>query len=242
LTLPRWRTVARQAKGFMPDDEGMALFGAAAEAARAQLGPVVEIGTYCAKSAVYLGAGARYGQRPQDEDGRQAGRGQGRKRPGPRRPGPAPERSALVFTVDHHRGSEELQPGWAHHDPAVVDVGTGVVNTLPWARRTLAAAGLDDIVELVVGESTAVARTWPGPVGLLFIDGGHGQDVAWADYHAWVPKVAAGGGLAVHDVFADPGDGGQVPYDLWRHALGSGHFDEVGETGSLRLLRRSRQL
>jgi len=43
----------------MPDEEGLALYRAAVEAARAGAGPILEVGTYCGKSTVYLGAAAR---------------------------------------------------------------------------------------------------------------------------------------------------------------------------------------
>jgi MMP 1-O-methyltransferase len=208
--LPAWLAVARAAKGFMPDDEGMALHVAGIEAGRSGLGPLLEIGTYCGKSAVYLGAAAR-------------------------------ATGAVLFSVDHHRGSEEMQSGWAHHDPEVVDGRTGLMDTLPWARRTIHDAGLDNEVVLMVGESLTAARGWSTALSLLFIDGGHGEDVASADFRSWVPKVALGGTLAIHDVFADPGDGGQAPYDLYCAALHSREFEESGAAGSLRLLRRCRQ-
>ncbi|HMK96478.1 MAG TPA: class I SAM-dependent methyltransferase, partial [Acidimicrobiales bacterium] len=131
----------------MPPAEGTALYETGLEAGRSGLGPLLEIGTYCGKSALYLGAAARC-------------------------------TGSLLFSVDHHRGSEEMQPGWAHHDPEVVDPGTGAMDSLPWARRALASAGLEDFVVLVVGESTAVARWWAAPLALVFIDGGHGASVA----------------------------------------------------------------
>jgi MMP 1-O-methyltransferase len=56
---PGLLAVARAAKGFMPDDEGLALFAAGSAAASAVAGPLLEVGTYCGKSAVYLGAAAR---------------------------------------------------------------------------------------------------------------------------------------------------------------------------------------
>ena len=135
-------------------------------------------------------------------------------------------------------GLSNSQPGWPDHDPEVVDQGTGLTDTLPWARRTLLDAGLEDDVVLVVGESSAVARSWHVPLSLLFIDGGHGERVAWQDFRCWSPKVAPGGTLAIHDVFADPKDGGQVPYDIYRAALSSAQFVGAGALGSLRFLRR----
>src|SRR5262245_52079732 len=182
---------ARAAIGFMPDDEGLALYAAAREAAA--VGPLLEVGTYCGKSAVYLGAAAREG-------------------------------GTVLFTVDHHRGSEENQSGWEHHDTEVVDPATGRMDTLPFFRRTIESAGLEDVVVGVVGHSPAVARAWATPLALLFIDGGHGEEPAWADYNGWTPHVAIGGLLAIHDVFPNPEDGGRPPYELYCRALESGGF------------------
>jgi predicted O-methyltransferase YrrM len=197
---------ADAAPGFMPPAEGLALFDAAARyAAR---GPVLEIGSYCGKSTIYLTAAARA-----------AGQ--------------------LVVTVDHHRGSEEHQPGWEYHDPGLVDPAAGRLDTLPRLRATLAAAGLEEHVVVVVGRSADVARLWRTPLGLVFIDGGHTEAAAVTDYEGWAPWVAPGGALAIHDVFPDPADGGQAPYLIYRRALACGAFTEVGVEGSLRLLERT---
>src|SRR6202167_3726905 len=147
----------------------------------------------------------------------------------------------LVVTVDHHRGSEEHQPGWEYHDPGLVDPRTGRLDTLPTLRATLAAAGLEDHVVVVVGRSADLARLWGTPLGLVFIDGGHTEAAAVADYQGWAPWVAHGGALAIHDVFPDPADGGQAPYTIYRHALTSGAFTEIRAQGSLRLLERTGQ-
>ena len=200
--------VARAAKGFMPDDEGLALHEAGRRAAESGLGPLLEVGTYCGKSAVYLGAAARHG-------------------------------GTVLFTVDHHRGSEENQAGWEHHDTTLVDPGSGRMDTLPVFRRTMEDAGLEDVVVGVLGDSPTVARHWSTPLALLFIDGGHGSEPAHRDYDGWVPHVAAGGRLAIHDVFPDPADGGRPPYELYCRALGSGAFTEETACGSLRVLVRT---
>src|SRR5881227_241133 len=133
--------VARAAKGFMPDDEGIALNAAGRDAG--SVGPLLEVGSYCGKSAVYLGAAARAG-------------------------------GTVLFTVDHHRGSEENQRGWEHHDPGVVDSRTGRIDTLPSFRRTIEEAELEESVVAVVGHSATVASHWRTPLGLVFVDGGHG--------------------------------------------------------------------
>jgi len=199
---------AEAAPGFMPAAEGLALFAAAA--AYSRRGPVLEIGSYCGKSTIYLAAAAR-------------------------------DAGQVVVTVDHHRGSEEHQPGWEYHDPDLVDPATGRLDTLPSLRGTLAAAGLEEHVVVVVGRSAAVARLWGMPLGLVFIDGGHTEAAAVTDYEGWAPWVAPGGALAIHDVFPDPADGGRPPYLIYRRALASGAFTEVRAVGSLRLLERTGQ-
>ncbi|MFD4029037.1 class I SAM-dependent methyltransferase [Streptomyces sp. NPDC058637] len=144
-----------------------------------------------------------------------------------------------ALTVDHHRGSEEQQPGWEYHDPSVVDPEVGLMDTLPAFRRTLHAAGLEEHVVALVGRSPQVAAVWGGRLGFVFIDGGHTDEHAAGDYEGWAPKVADGGLLVIHDVFPDPADGGQAPYRVHQRALASGEFTEISVTDSLRVLRRT---
>jgi len=145
----------------------------------------------------------------------------------------------VVFAVDHHRGSEENQAGWEHHDPAVVDAHTGKMDTLPFFRRTIHDAGLEREVIAVVGRSPDVAAGWRTPLAFLFIDGGHGVEPARLDYEVWTPNVVVGGTLAIHDVFPDPADGGRPPYEqIFVPAVESGRFALTSSTGSLRVLRR----
>jgi predicted O-methyltransferase YrrM len=146
----------------------------------------------------------------------------------------------VAVTVDHHRGSEEQQPGWDYHDPETVDPEIGLMDTLPTFRRTLHRAGLEDHVVAIVGRSPQAAKVWGGPAGLVFIDGGHTDEHATNDYEGWAPHVAEGGLLVIHDVFPDPVDEwtGQAPYRIYLRALASGAFTEVSATDSLRVLRR----
>ena len=191
----------------MPAEEGLALHAAGLEAAA--VGPLLEIGSWCGTSAVYLGDAAE-----------QAG--------------------TVLFCVDHHRGSEENQAGWEHHDPSLVDARTGRIDTLPRFRGTIEEAGLEATVVAVVGESTVVAAHWQTRLGMVFVDGGHGREPAHADYESWAPLVGVGGLLAIHDVFEDPNDGGRPPYDVWRRAMECGSFEPLDRAGygSLRVLRR----
>ncbi len=190
----------------MPDAEGVALHDAALDAARTVGGPLLEVGTYCGKSAVYLGGAARTAD-------------------------------TVLYTVDHHRGSEENQAGWAHHDAEVVDPRTGRMDTLPFFRRTIEEAGLEGVVVAIVGPSVQVSRAWGSDVGLLFIDGGHALDVAMADYAGWAKFVRPGGILAIHDVFERETEGGRAPFEIWKRACVDG-FAPRSTTGSLRLLTK----
>lgn len=145
-----------------------------------------------------------------------------------------------LFAIDHHRGSEENQAGWDHHDTSVVDSRIGKMDTLPFFRNAIHDADLESSVFAVVGKSPAVAALWTIPLGFLFIDGGHGEEPARLDYEGWAPHVVSGGILAIHDVFPDPADGGRPPYEqIYLPAIESGRFEEISATGSLRILRRA---
>jgi len=170
--------------------------------------PCLEVGSYCGKSSLFLAAGCR-----------EAG-------------------GHPLFCIDHHRGSAEQQPGEEYFDPDLFDAGSGCVDTLREFRRNLHRAGLEDWVIPVVHESARLARLWPElGLGLVFIDGGHGATVVRADYDGWARHVVPGGLLVFHDVFEDPADGGQAPYQVWQQAVADG-FTPVSTTGSLRVLQR----
>jgi MMP 1-O-methyltransferase len=198
--------LAEQVQGFMPENEGRALYDAALRYLAGGIG--VEIGTYCGKSTLLLGAAAQ-------------------------------QTAGVLYTIDHHHGSEEHQAGWEYHDATMVDEVTGLFDTLLTFRRTLDAAGLDDHVVAVVGKSPVVARGWGSPLQFLFIDGGHSEAAATQDFNGWAKWVSVGGALVIHDVFPDPADGGRPPYYIYRRAIDSGQFREISAIGSLRVLERT---
>ena len=184
------------------------MYDAAVEAVkRFPTGVLGEVGTYCGKSTLYLAAAVR-----------EAGGG-------------------TIVTVDHHVGSEENQPGWEWHDTTMVDEHAHRLDTLPTLRRNLYDAGVEDIVVAIVGRSQAVGALWSTPLAFLFLDGGHTEEQAQADYDAWAHHVAPGGLLVIHDVFALPSEGGQAPFHVWERALREG-FTEWSQTGSLRVVER----
>ena len=191
-------------RGFLPDHDGQLLFEWANQAA--PIGPLLEIGSYCGRSTLWLGQAAK-------------------------------AHDTVVLALDHHRGSEEHQPGESHHEEALVDT-TGQFDSFGEFRRNIAAAGLEDTVIPIVARSETVGPYWQGGLGMVFIDGGHSLDAALADYRAWAPHVLPGGILAIHDVFPDPAQGGQAPFTIWQLATQSGLFEPLGTEDALRGLRR----
>ena len=192
-------------KGFLDPVEGRALYDIALEASR--MGPCLEIGSYCGKSAVYLGSACR-------------------------------ENGAILFSIDHHRGSEEQQPGEAYFDPSLFDFKTFTMNTLPFFRQTLAQAGLEETVVPIVSRSDVVARGWSTPLSLVFIDGGHAFETACRDYECWAGHIMPGGYLLIHDIFEDPAEGGQAPWEVYKLAIASGRFIALPRIKSLGLLKK----
>lgn len=194
-------------KGFLDPAEAHRLYELAREAS--QMGPCLEIGSYCGKTASYLGLGCR-------------------------------ENGGVLFSIDHHRGSEEQQPGEAYFDEELIDPRTGYIDTLPFFRRTLRMLELEDTVIPVVARSAVVARKWSTPLSLVLIDGGHTYEATFTDYSCWLPHVMPGGFLVIHDIFETPSDGGQAPRVIYQLALDSGLFIPLPMVKTLGILRRIR--
>jgi MMP 1-O-methyltransferase len=201
------RQIALEAEGFLEEAEGMCLYELARRSSRSA--PCLEIGSYCGKSAIYLGEACR-------ETGRHP-----------------------LFTIDHHRGSAEHQPGADYFNPALWNPDDGSMKTLERLIRNIRRAGLDDWVIPVIGASRTVGRHWPdASLGLVFIDGGHSEEDAMGDYRTWGRCVHPGGYLCVHDVFANPADGGQAPYNVVCEACSSRSWEHEDTVLTLAILRR----
>tara|TARA_B100001105_G_scaffold106912_1_gene85659 strand:+ start:729 stop:1427 length:699 start_codon:yes stop_codon:yes gene_type:complete len=194
-----------EVKGFLDPEEGQALYHAANQVMA--LGPCLEVGSYCGKSTVYLGAACLKSRN-------------------------------TLFAVDHHRGSEEHQLGEAYHDPDLYDSSLGQVDSFSAFRQTMLRAGLEEVVVPVVASSEVVARHWATPLSLVFIDGGHSHQAALTDYQSWSRHIVPGGYLAIHDIFPDPEDGGQAPFEIYQLALASGFFEAQPTIKTLGLLKR----
>lgn len=192
-------------KGFLDPEEGQRIYQVALEASA--MGPMLEIGSYCGKSALYLGTAAK-------------------------------EKGGVLFTIDHHRGSEEQQYGEGYFDPDLYDEKEGKVDTFPHLRKTLERGGLEDAVIPIVSKSPLVAKMWATPLSLVFIDGGHTFKAAFTDYSSWTRHIMPGGFLLIHDIFKDPNEGGQAPYHVYKLAMASNQFHVLEMTKTLGVLRR----
>jgi len=170
------RELFGQVKGFLDDSEGEALYAIAQEAGKT--GPCLEIGSYCGKSTLCIGAACK-------------------------------ETGNILFTIDHHRGSEEQQPGEEYFDSDLFNYQTFQVDTFTTFRETL-----------------------------LFIDGGHAVETVRLDFESWAHHVLPGGYLVFHDIFTNPEEGGQAPYDVYQSAVSSGQFIEEPMIKTLGILRR----
>jgi predicted O-methyltransferase YrrM len=144
----------------------------------------------------------------------------------------------ILYSIDHHRGSEEQQPGQEYFDPSLLDRATGRIDTFPFFRRTMADLGLEDTVIPIVAKSEAVARNWSTRLSLVFIDGGHTFEAAADDYNGWAPHIMTRGFLVIHDIFPDPAQGGQAPFHIYNQALASGFFKALPMTRTLGVLQR----
>jgi len=195
----------KEIKGFIAREEAMRLYELAREASL--IGPCLEIGSYCGKTASYIGMGCR-------------------------------ENGGILFSIDHHRGSEEQQPGEEYFDPDLLDKETGMIDTFRIFRKTISDLGLEDTVIPIVARSEVVAGSWGTPLGMVFIDGGHTFEAAIADYNCWAPHILPGGFLAIHDIFPDPSKGGQAPRHIYNLALASGLFTELPMISTLGILKR----
>ena len=193
-------------KGFLDAEEGRRLYDIALDAGRR--GPCLEIGGYCGKSTVCLGAACK-------------------------------ENHQVLFSIDHHRGSEEHQPCAQYFDPDLYDPQNRRVDTFQEFRKTLETANLEETVVPMVCRSETAARCWAIPLSLVFIDGGHTYSAAYTDYSAWTKHLMPDGYLLIHDIFKDPAQGGQAPHQIYRLAIDSGLFRQLPMTKTLGILQRN---
>jgi predicted O-methyltransferase YrrM len=143
-----------------------------------------------------------------------------------------------LYTIDHHRGSEEQQPGQPYFDPEIYDSNTGRIDSLPLLRSAIHRANLEDTVVPMITLSNVASRNWSTPLSFIFIDGGHAYATVLSDYLCWHNHLVQNGYLVFHDIYPDPSQGGQAPYEIFKKARATGEYQELPMTGSLGILKK----
>ena len=192
-------------KGFMDKEEAKRLYHIALQASKT--GPVLEIGSYCGKSAYIIGSACK-------------------------------EKDSLLFSIDHHKGSEEQQPHEEYFDPDLFDSQLSRVNTFPFFQKTITNTELENTVVPIVTSSNIAGKMWKTPISMLFIDGGHSFEACHEDFLTWACHIKSGGFLVIHDIFVDPEKGGQAPRRIYEIAIQSGDYEELEMTKTLGVLKR----
>jgi len=109
------------------------------------------------------------------------------------------EGASHVVALDHHRGSQEHQPGKTHHDPQFVDPKTGVFTTYPAFLANLRRDGLESRVSIFIGWSDMAWILRPAIFDMVFIDASHDFDAAMADGLLALELVRPAGLVVFHD-------------------------------------------
>ena len=144
----------------------------------------------------------------------------------------------LIYTVDHHTGSEEHQLGEEYHDEDLYDKRLEKFNTLPEFLKNLKSSNLGNYIIPILSKSSEASKTFSETISLLFIDGGHSHEAALTDYNSWKDKICSGGLLVIHDVFPNPEDGGRPPFEIYSRAQKSKQFEDLGIYETLGILKK----
>ena len=143
-------------KGFLHPDEGKFLYELSSEECRERF--AVEIGSYCGKSACYIGLACK-------------------------------ENDTKLFSIDHHRGSEEQQFGEEYFDEEIYDYEKKRVDTYPLFISNIKKFDLIDTVIPVIDNSVEASKRIVDDLDLVFIDGSHTFESARNDYFSWRGKI-----------------------------------------------------
>jgi predicted O-methyltransferase YrrM len=148
------------------------------------------------------------------------------------------ENDQKLYSIDHHKGSEEQQPGEEYFDSDLINAQGNGIDTLPFFLETIEKSKLDKFVIPIVSTSEEAYQDFTLNFDMVFIDGGHSEKAAQKDYELWSKRITKGGLLAIHDVFPNPEDGGRPPYNIYKRALESGNFKKLEMIKTLGLLKK----
>lgn len=144
----------------------------------------------------------------------------------------------ILYSIDHHKGSEEQQPGEEYFDPDLINQNGDGIDTYPFFLNTIKISKLEDHIKPILGDSVEVAQKWNQMLSMVFIDGGHSEESAQNDYKFWKKFIEPGGLLIIHDVFPNPKDGGRPPYNIYKKALDRKEFEEIELIKTLGILKK----
>ena len=143
-----------------------------------------------------------------------------------------------LYSVDHHKGSEEQQPGEEYFDSDLLSDDGNCIDTLPHFLKTIRDFKLEGFVIPVISTSEEANEDFNQDFDMVFIDGGHAEETAQQDFEMWSKRLDSGGILAIHDVYPNPEDGGRPPFNIYKKALKGGSFKELDSIKSLRILQK----
>ncbi len=189
--------------GFMPRVEGAYLHELALISPGNSEHPLVEIGTYCGKSTLYLACAAKALS------------------------------STVITIDHHKGSEENYPPfpyfdqRLRHRVSQDLETFNTFRDTLRLSNLT------ERVMAVVGDSSNYAKLFPQGSAALVFIDGGHSSVQSWSDFIDWSPKLIQGGVLAIHDVFDDPAQGGRPPFEIVTALRHSKTFVELNQVGSL---------
>jgi len=135
--------------------------------------------------------------------------------------------TGTIWSIDHHRGNSEHQPGQERCRPGTVVEEH--VDTFPVFKKNMQTLGLWERVRVLVMDhlsALAVMPTESFPIRMLFIDAEHTYEANLSIINTWLPRTR--GVIAFHD-YCKEFPGMIASIDQSRNGLGA----EVAKVGSL---------
>ena len=193
-------------KGFIDHDEGICLYNHALSSSKK--GPILEIGSYCGKSTIYLGSAAKE------------------------------SKGCVYSVDHHTGSEENQIGWEYHDKDLFDNETGRINSFPEFIRNIRKADLLDTVIPIVSDSSLVsrywnIPLSMLFIDGGHTMDAAMSDYNNWHD-----KIISDNGILAIHDVFPNPDDGGRPPYEIYKLALSSDKFEEIESVKSLRILRR----
>ena len=144
---------------------------------------------------------------------------------------PVPRR--ISTTISTQRAIKDMD---IFFDNEIFDHKKQRVNTLPLLIKNINKMQVENIVP-IISNSVVIASNWNTELGMVFIDGGHSFKAANDDYESWNIKIKQNGALVIHDIFENPNEGGQAPFEIFKKAL-KNNFEIYERVDTLACLKK----